>query len=41
MVCSNTKARQSAQRVVQYLENLKDVKVDQGSTHSSSAASNI
>jgi hypothetical protein len=28
MVCSNAEARHSAQRIVQYLENLKDVEVD-------------
>jgi hypothetical protein len=31
-VCSNTKARHSAQRVVQYLENLKDVEADREGT---------
>jgi hypothetical protein len=29
MVCSNAEARYSAQQIVQYLENLKDVEVDQ------------
>jgi hypothetical protein len=40
-VYSNTEARHSAQRVVQYLENLKDVEDDREGTHSSSAASNL
>jgi hypothetical protein len=31
-VCSNTKASHSAQRVVQYLENLKDVEADREGT---------
>jgi hypothetical protein len=31
-VCSNAEARHSAQRIVQYLENLKDVEADREST---------
>jgi hypothetical protein len=32
MICSNTEARHFAQRIIQYLENLKDVEADQEGT---------
>jgi hypothetical protein len=40
-VCSNTEVRHSTQRVIHYLESLKDVEADREGTHSSFAASNI
>jgi hypothetical protein len=41
MACSNDEARHSTQRVVQYLENMKDVGAGREGAHSSSAASNL
>jgi hypothetical protein len=41
MACSNAEARHSTQRVVQYLENMKDVEAGREGAHSSSAASNL
>jgi hypothetical protein len=40
-VCSNAEARHSTQRVLQYLESLKDVETDREGTHSSFSASNL
>jgi hypothetical protein len=40
-VYSNAEARHSTQRVLHYLESLKDVEADRKDTHSSFAASNI
>jgi chromosome segregation ATPase len=41
MVCSNTKASDSTQRVLHYLESLKDVEIEREGTHSSFDASNL
>jgi hypothetical protein len=40
-VYSNAEARHSTQRVLHYMESLKDVEADREGTHSSFAASNL